>query len=189
MISEKNAPRGDATAEAFAELRRAVHAALETYSNVLGVFNDLAAISGIVHRYGARLLVDAAQLVAHRPVDMEARGIDYLAFSAHKVYAPFGSGALVARKGLLRFSPEELALIRSSGGPGGQGQPGAGGHQALALAPRCLTAGLLECALSRARPLGQVPFRIELGPGGKDPGRSGSLMRTASTIGYGLRDS
>ena len=60
-------------------------------SNVLGVFNDLAEISRIVHRYGARLLVDAAQLVAHRKVEMEACGIDYLAFSAHKVYAPFGS--------------------------------------------------------------------------------------------------
>lgn len=94
-------------------------------SNVLGVFNDLAAISRIVHRYGARLLVDAAQLVAHRPVDMEAWGIDYLAFSAHKVYAPFGSGALVDRTGLLKFSPEELALIRSSG------EENAGGIAAL----------------------------------------------------------
>jgi selenocysteine lyase/cysteine desulfurase len=84
-------------------------------SNVLGVFNDLAEISRIVHHYGARLLVDAAQLVAHRKIEMEGCGIDYLAFSAHKVYAPFGSGALVARKGLLNFSPAELALIRSSG--------------------------------------------------------------------------
>ncbi len=42
-------------------------------------------------------------------------GIDYLAFSAHKVYAPFGAGALLVRKGLLRFSPAELELIRSSG--------------------------------------------------------------------------
>jgi selenocysteine lyase/cysteine desulfurase len=84
-------------------------------SNVLGVFNDLGEISRIVHRYGARLLVDAAQLVAHRKVEMEACGIDYLAFSAHKVYAPFGTGVLLARKGLLRFSPAELELIQSSG--------------------------------------------------------------------------
>jgi selenocysteine lyase/cysteine desulfurase len=84
-------------------------------SNVLGSYNDLAEISRIVHRYGARLLVDAAQLVAHRKVAMEECGIDYLAFSAHKVYAPFGSGALVARKGLLKISPAELDLIRSSG--------------------------------------------------------------------------
>jgi len=84
-------------------------------SNVLGVFNDLAEISRIVHRYGARLLVDGAQLVAHRKVEMAACEIDYLAFSAHKVYAPFGTGALVVRKGLLQFSPAELAQIRSSG--------------------------------------------------------------------------
>lgn len=84
-------------------------------SNVLGTFNDLAEISRIVHRYGARLLVDAAQLVAHRRVEMEAWGIDYLAFSAHKAYAPFGTGALVARKGLLSFSATEWELIRSSG--------------------------------------------------------------------------
>ncbi len=84
-------------------------------SNVLGVFNNLAEISRIVHRYGARLLVDAAQLVAHRKVEMERYGIDYLAFSAHKVYAPFGSGVLLARKGLLNFSPAELELIQSSG--------------------------------------------------------------------------
>lgn len=61
------------------------------------------------------MLVDAAQLVAHRKVEMEGCGIDYLAFSAHKVYAPFGSGALLVRKGLLNFSPAELELIQSSG--------------------------------------------------------------------------
>jgi selenocysteine lyase/cysteine desulfurase len=84
-------------------------------SNVLGTFNDLAEISRIVHRCGARLLVDAAQLVAHRKVEVAGWGIDYLAFSAHKVYAPFGTGVLLARKGLLNFSPAELELIHSSG--------------------------------------------------------------------------
>jgi selenocysteine lyase/cysteine desulfurase len=94
-------------------------------SNVLGVSNDLAEISRIVHRYGARLLVDAAQLVAHWTVDVEGWGIDYLAFSAHKVYAPFGAGVLLARKGLLMFSPVELERIRSSG------EENAGGIAAL----------------------------------------------------------
>ena len=84
-------------------------------SNVLGVYNDLGQISPIVHRYGARLLVDAAQWVAHRKVDMAACGIDYLAFSGHKVYAPFGTGVLVARKGLLAFSPAEMDAIHASG--------------------------------------------------------------------------
>jgi selenocysteine lyase/cysteine desulfurase len=94
-------------------------------SNVLGVFNDLTKISRIVHRYGARLLVDAAQLVAHRKVSMEASGIDYLAFSAHKAYAPFGTGVLLARKGLLGFGPAEMESIRASG------EENAGGIAAL----------------------------------------------------------
>jgi selenocysteine lyase/cysteine desulfurase len=83
-------------------------------SNVLGICNNLVEISQIVHRYGAHLLVDAAQLVAHRKVKVEACGIDYLAFSAHKVYAPFGAGVLLVRKGLLHFSPAELELIQAS---------------------------------------------------------------------------
>ncbi len=94
-------------------------------SNVLGVFNNLAEISRIVHQYGARLLVDAAQLVAHRKVETERSGIDYLAFSAHKMYAPFGTGVLVVRKGMLNFSPAEMELIQSSG------EENAGGIAAL----------------------------------------------------------
>ncbi|MDP3641692.1 MAG: aminotransferase class V-fold PLP-dependent enzyme [Bacteroidota bacterium] len=94
-------------------------------SNVLGVCNNLAEISRIVHRYGAHLLIDGAQLVAHRKVDMEGCRIDYLAFSAHKVYAPFGCGMLVVRKGLIKFSTEELELIQSSG------EENAGGIAAL----------------------------------------------------------
>jgi selenocysteine lyase/cysteine desulfurase len=84
-------------------------------SNVLGTCNNLEEISRIAHQFGARLLVDAAQLVAHRKVDMESCGIDYLAFSAHKVYAPFGCGVLIVRKGLLKFNTEEFDLIKFSG--------------------------------------------------------------------------
>ena len=94
-------------------------------SNVLGVCNDLDEISKIVRQYGAHFLVDAAQLVAHRQINMKASGIDYLAFSAHKVYAPFGCGVLVVRKGLLNFDSAELELIKSSG------EENAGGIAAL----------------------------------------------------------
>jgi selenocysteine lyase/cysteine desulfurase len=94
-------------------------------SNVLGTFNDLPEISRIAHRYGVQLLVDAAQLVAHRKVEIEKCGIDYFAFSAHKVYAPFGTGVLIARKGLLNFSPSEQERIQSSG------EENAGGIAAL----------------------------------------------------------
>ncbi len=84
-------------------------------SNILGSFPDLMETARIVHRYGARLMVDAAQLVAHRPVDMAGSGIDYLAFSGHKAYAPFGTGVLAARKGMLGFGLAELSSIHSSG--------------------------------------------------------------------------
>ncbi len=94
-------------------------------SNVLGTCNNLEEISRIAHLHGARLLVDSAQLVAHRKVDMESCGIDYLAFSAHKVYAPFGCGVLVYRRGMLKFNAYELDLIKFSG------EENAGGIAAL----------------------------------------------------------
>jgi selenocysteine lyase/cysteine desulfurase len=84
-------------------------------SNVMGSYNDVAAISRIVHHHGARLLVDAAQLAAHRPVRMAADNIDLLAFSAHKMYAPFGSGGLVARRELAAPAEPALAAARASG--------------------------------------------------------------------------
>jgi selenocysteine lyase/cysteine desulfurase len=105
--------------------KRVILVAVSGASNVLGIFNDLMEISRIVHRYDARLLVDAAQMVAHRLVDAAETGIDYLAFSAHKVYAPFGTGALIVKKGLLSFSPAEMELIHSSG------EENAGGIAAL----------------------------------------------------------
>ena len=108
--------------------RRVRLVAVTAASNVLGTFNDLAAICRIAHRYDARVLVDAAQLVAHRKAEMDAWGIDYLAFSAHKVYAPFGTGVLLARRGLLCFTPEQRERIRSSG------EENVGGIAALAKA-------------------------------------------------------
>ncbi len=85
-------------------------------SNVLGTVNNLEEISRITHRYGAYLLVDAAQLAAHRAISAMHLKIDLLAFSGHKLYAPFGTGALVLRKDLLRnFPAEQLESVRASG--------------------------------------------------------------------------
>ncbi len=66
-------------------------------SNVTGYPNPIYEIGGIAHRYGALFAVDGAQLVPHKRVNV-SRGIDFLSFSAHKFYAPFGSGALIARR-------------------------------------------------------------------------------------------
>ncbi len=95
--------------------KRIILVAVSGASNVLGVYNNLEKIGETAHRYGARLLVDAAQLVAHRKVAMEKCKTDYFVFSAHKMYAPFGTGVLMVRKGSLSFSVEEMKLIRSSG--------------------------------------------------------------------------
>jgi selenocysteine lyase/cysteine desulfurase len=67
-------------------------------SNVTGECLPLPAIAEITHRYGARLAVDGAQLAPHRPIDLASTGIDYLACSGHKLYAPYGGGALIGRR-------------------------------------------------------------------------------------------
>ncbi len=84
-------------------------------SNVLGTCNDLKSISNIVHKYKAKLLVDGAQLVAHKDAEVEKCEIDYFVFSAHKIYAPFGCGVLAVRKGLINFSSQEKENILLSG--------------------------------------------------------------------------
>lgn len=78
-------------------------------SNVLGSYNDISAVCATAHKWGAQVLVDGAQLAAHRVCEMAAWGADWLAFSAHKAYAPFGAGVLAARKGLLKISEEDRA--------------------------------------------------------------------------------
>lgn len=66
-------------------------------SNVTGEVWPLRELAELAHAHGARLFVDAAQLAPHRAIDMDAIGIDHLALSGHKLYAPFGAGALVSR--------------------------------------------------------------------------------------------
>ena len=62
-------------------------------------------LSRIAHKHNARLFVDAAQLAPHRPINMAEQGIDALAFSAHKIYSPFGLGVLVLPKDMLNRTP------------------------------------------------------------------------------------
>ena len=69
--------------------------AFTAMSNVLGTINPVAEIAAAAHRVGALVVVDGAQSVPHLPVDFQALGIDFLAFSAHKAYGPTGVGFLV----------------------------------------------------------------------------------------------
>lgn len=71
-------------------------------SNVSGEVWPVAELAELAHAHGAEIFVDAAQLAPHRRVSMSQSQIDYLAVSGHKLYAPFGSGVLVARQERLR---------------------------------------------------------------------------------------
>ena len=78
-------------------------------SNVTGEIWPYAEMARLAHRHGARIMLDAAQLAPHRRIDMALDGIDYLALSGHKLYAPFGSGALVGRRDWLGTGEPFLA--------------------------------------------------------------------------------
>jgi selenocysteine lyase/cysteine desulfurase len=71
-------------------------------SNVTGLLQPVHRLAEKVHAVGGQILVDAAQLAAHRPIDMRPHDdpghLDYVALSAHKMYAPFGTGALIGRR-------------------------------------------------------------------------------------------
>jgi cysteine desulfurase/selenocysteine lyase len=77
-------------------------------SNVLGTLNPVAQIAARAHAVGALVLVDGAQSVPHMPVDVQALGIDFLAFSGHKMCAPTGIGVLWGRRALLEAMPPFL---------------------------------------------------------------------------------
>jgi selenocysteine lyase/cysteine desulfurase len=92
------------------ELGRAPAAllAITGASNVTGECPPLAKLARLAHRHGARLAVDAAQLAPHRRVEIAAAGIDYLAISGHKLYAPYGAGALIGRRDWLDAAAPHL---------------------------------------------------------------------------------
>jgi len=78
-------------------------------SNVTGESLPLDAVVELAHAAGARVLVDGAQSVPHRRFSLAESDADYIAFSGHKTYAPFGSGALVGRRDWLDAAPAYLA--------------------------------------------------------------------------------
>ncbi|WP_432562254.1 aminotransferase class V-fold PLP-dependent enzyme [Kineococcus sp. SYSU DK003] len=129
-------------------------------SNVTGEVLPLRRLARAAHAAGARIAVDGAQLLPHRRVDVAADEIDWIALSGHKLYAPFGSGALVGRRDWLDAAEPYLAgggatldvshdAVRWAQGPDRHeaGSPNVVG--AVALAQACATlsalpAGALE---------------------------------------------
>ena len=79
-------------------------------SNVTGIVTPIHRLAARVHEAGGRILVDAAQLAPHRALDMRPHGdpghLDFVALSAHKLYAPFGTGALIGDRAAFAPAPD-----------------------------------------------------------------------------------
>jgi cysteine desulfurase/selenocysteine lyase len=85
-------------------------------SNTLGTVNPVDRLTAWAHEQGAIMVVDAAQAVPHKPVDVQALGCDFLGFTSHKICGPGGAGALWGRRELLQgMAPFEMGgeMIRN----------------------------------------------------------------------------
>jgi selenocysteine lyase/cysteine desulfurase len=78
-------------------------------SNVTGELWPVRELAAAAHAHGARIVLDAAQLAPHHPVSVRDLDVDWVAFSGHKLYAPFGSGVLAGRADWLREAEPYLA--------------------------------------------------------------------------------
>ena len=90
--------------------------ALTQQSNVLGTINPVREIAARAHDVGALMLVDGAQSVPHMPVSVQELGVDFLAFSGHKMCGPTGIGVLWGRRKILEAMPPFLgggSMIRA----------------------------------------------------------------------------
>ncbi len=78
-------------------------------SNVTGELWPVKELAAAAHAHGARIVLDAAQLAPHHPVSVRDLDVDWVAFSGHKLYAPFGSGVLAGRADWLQDAEPYLA--------------------------------------------------------------------------------
>lgn len=119
-------------------------------SNVTGELWPVRRLAELARRHGARVVLDAAQLAPHRTLDLDELGVDYVAFSGHKLYAPFGAGVLAGRGDWLDAAAPYLAgggATRAVTEEGTEWQTGAARHEAgspnvigaIALAAACAT--------------------------------------------------
>ncbi|MEE4596225.1 aminotransferase class V-fold PLP-dependent enzyme [Streptomyces sp. DSM 41524] len=140
-------------------------------SNVTGELWPVRELAAAAHAHGARIVLDAAQLAPHHPVDIAEADIDWVAFSGHKLYAPFGAGVLAGRADWLREARPYLAgggasrkvTRREDGGVDVEwhttaarheaGSPNVIGVYAIASACKALTEAGFEGLVARERQL------------------------------------
>jgi cysteine desulfurase/selenocysteine lyase len=98
---------GDLDMAAFRELigPRTKMIGVAWVSNVLGTVNPVEELVALARKAGVPILIDAAQAVQHRHVDVQALGADFLVFSGHKMYGPSGTGVLWGKAELLQAMP------------------------------------------------------------------------------------
>ncbi|MBC2867261.1 aminotransferase class V-fold PLP-dependent enzyme [Streptomyces mexicanus] len=107
-------------------------------SNVTGELWPVRRLAAAAHAHGARIVLDAAQLAPHHPVSVRDLDVDWVAFSGHKLYAPFGAGVLAGRADWLREAEPYLAgggasrrvSRRTDGGVDVEWHEGAARHEA-----------------------------------------------------------
>ncbi|CAL9545720.1 putative cysteine desulfurase [Streptomyces sp. enrichment culture] len=107
-------------------------------SNVTGELWPVRELAAVAHAHGARIVLDAAQLAPHHPVSVRDLDVDWVAFSGHKLYAPFGSGVLAGRADWLGEAEPYLAgggasrrvARRADGGVDVEWHDGAARHEA-----------------------------------------------------------
>ncbi len=113
VLSDGQIDSGDFQAKLREYKGKVVLVSVTGASNVTGYINPIHLYARWTHDAGAKIFVDAAQLAPHRPIDMKSAAdtehIDYLAFSAHKMYAPFGIGVLAGDRRI--FEEGDPALV------------------------------------------------------------------------------
>ncbi len=90
--------------------------AITHMSNVLGTYTPVERLARFAHEHGAKILLDGAQAVVHRAVDVRAIDADFYVFSGHKLYGPSGIGVLYGKRALLDAMPPFMGggdMIRS----------------------------------------------------------------------------
>jgi cysteine desulfurase/selenocysteine lyase len=102
--------RGDVVLDEFARLLtpRTKIAAFVHVSNALGTVNPVVELTRLAKQAGAAVLVDGSQAAYHLPVDVQAIGADFYAFTGHKLYGPTGIGVLYGREAVLDACPPFL---------------------------------------------------------------------------------